>query len=314
MNFMKNLPYQKFDNPQVHEDLKQLAIQWATYNHPLARQAIIYAMTLYMQSLRGTQLVVSRELSDELAQTDLQNFTADDLVIMWPSMEIYFEDPALPTIAWFVKDKEYADSCTKYLGMPYELACEDHFGFEWYDTLGTGYTCQLGRSLLNAWMAGGDIPTMKGMIPNDPEEAALQKKLFMLLAKLFIYCSLPQYRPQAVSRKQLHHGGKAGVHNRPKRPVYIVTVPAVKYQPKARVSASSGKEVVPHRRRGYLRKLVSERFLPNKRGTFVHVRPCMVHGGTVSDHIYLAVTKGKNEATAPIKSGEQGSPTQTPTH
>lgn len=299
--FEKNILYPDFKDAETQRRIRDMV----TWEEQQANVALIYMMTMMVQTVRGTQLVVSKELSDELDEVDLQNFKAEDLIIMFDSMEVYFEDPALPTVLWFVKNAEYRALCTKYLDADYRTASMDHYGFEYYTRDGMGFTCQLGPELVESWLTGTSLPVLPGQKQSDPDEEAFQRKMFLMLAKLFTYCSIPQYKPVAVSRNQLHCGGKAGVRNRPQRPAYRVTVPSVVHERKA-VVEHAGRVVAAHRRRGYLRKLVSERYRA-KKGTVIYIRPCMVHGGTVSDRVYVAV-KRKETENGQVRESSGGNP------
>lgn len=312
-NFEKNINYPRFDDPTTHEEMKNLAAMATrrdtTSLTSLSHTTLLYTGTMLVQCKRGVQLVVTKALSDELDHVDMQNMGPEDLVVMFPSMEIYFEDPALPTVLWFVKDAEYNRLCSEYFDVNYRTAHSDHFGFEYYLRTEQGFTCQLGTEMMRAWLSGGNLPDIPGQLHTEADEAAFQRQMFMRLAKLFTYCSIPQYAPLKTTRKQLHEGGKSGVRNRPVRPIYRVTVPSVVHpkEPAVRHSDGVGRHMAPHRRRGYLRKLVSEKFV-NKKGTVVYVRPALIHGGSARDVVYVAVNRKKEDghAVREVRGGDEG--------
>ncbi len=172
----------------------------------------------------GQQIHVQKEVSDDLLSSDFAGATLLEN-IHWPAkvMEVYFEDPRLPTIVlgkiyaavdiprWFpglhspLTEREFINVYMQEGKMPAPLAL----------------SLQLRRDMYQAFMDTGTVPAMD-MGPvnhplNDQDHAAMCFMLHLAL-KVFAFAATQHGRPQTIGRKQMQHGGKPGVAGRPNRP------------------------------------------------------------------------------------------------
>lgn len=284
MKYLKNIPYPNFSNREM---------LFAHLN--LIGDVGHLIMSLYVQTKRGVQLHVTKELTDELADVDIKGITAEDIVPMFPSMELYFEDKELPTMLFYQRDQNFFDLVSDYMGKTYtEEKKSGSFCLEYYTDDTTLHATHLVDDMLNKWLQGDPAPTMPGY-ENDIEYDDTSRQFFFLIIKLLLYISIPRYEPVEISKKQLRHEGKPGVKGRPRTKIYRVSVPS---RPSSQTRSSDagdlGGAISPHRRRGHLRALKSEKFT-KKKGTFIYIRPTTIHGGSLNDHIYIARTTERKD-------------------
>ena len=95
MKFLKNLDYTEVQddnwrfygnyllNPKNYDDPTQATLTMVSF------------ISKRYHALWGEQIVVDKKVSDDLAQTDLEDITFEDLPILNESLEFYFEDPKL---------------------------------------------------------------------------------------------------------------------------------------------------------------------------------------------------------------------------
>ena len=226
---------------------------------------------------RGTQVHVARNVSSDLIATDFSGTASvEDVPWLDKVVEVYFEDPKLPTILcmkttpeelheWFpeitfsLKNEEYI-TCLMQEGGKLEDAklLSLQLKGDMYDSfLSTGTTEKMETGLLSSEL-------------NIHDNAILCYMLHLVL-KVFTFASIPIYKPTPLSRKQMHYGGKPGVHDRPERPaVHITYVPKVLH--KLPENNPTGEEHDFKGRRGHIRWFIHERFV-HKKGTWIYVPP-----------------------------------------
>ena len=285
MKYLKNIPYPNFSN-------KDLLFE---YLNAIGDDGYML-MSSYVQTKRGILLHVSKELSDEMAEVDIsKDICGADIVPMFPSMEVYFEDAEIPTMLFYRRDQNFLDLVTTYL----ETTCMTTEGMgafclDYYTNDSTLHATHLWGEMLDKWLQGEPAPTMPGY-DNDIEYDNTSRQFFFLITKILLYISIPRYKPEEIWKKQLHHGGKPGVKGRPKTKIYRVSVPSHSGgSDRHGTTGDSGGTVSPHRRRGHLRSLKSEKFT-KKKGQIIYIRPTTIHGGSLNDHIYIArTTEGKD--------------------
>jgi hypothetical protein len=298
--YSRYIPYLPFlENRQgVHQALSMLV-------ETKQRPAMILAAAQCAQVLRGSSILVSKALSDELQETDLKNITHADIVLLHSSMELCFEDHSLPAMLFYRKDKDYYSTVNRYMAPIVELepGHMDSLCLDYYDTTGYCHTVQLPEALVDTWLQGDRIPTIPGFEIEDDRTDDTTRNFFLLAVKVFIYCSIPEYAPQRIKalggqiRKAQLDGKK-----RPASRVFYATLPSkIVPVPAPTRTVSSGRSVAPHRRRGYLRRLTDERYKA-KRGQMIYVRPCLVRGGGVAGNIYHAVERKDDNDTSRILS------------
>ena len=288
MQTVKDIPYLDFKHPRTTGLLMEMCLK------PETVPAVISAMPMYVQTKRGVQLRVEKKLTDELQETDLKDIRVEDLCLMFPSMEIYFEDPAIPTVLLYRKDLDYQNLVKEYMKpVAFEFGrcdsvCLDHYAGMY------NFTVQLPPEMMDAWLREEltDAPVMPGFIKNDEYEEQTKRFLFRLVAKVLLYASIPEYRALEVRGTDINvrKWGKPGFMNRPRTKVFRINAPTVVYTGRDHVEYDGTGTTVPHRRRGHLRRLTSEKFKA-KRGTIIFIRPCLIHGGSLDDRIYMVRKK-----------------------
>lgn len=282
--YAKNIQY-----PDVRE-LSQIE-RVAQLNPTVAEEASI----LFHQYTSGIQLIVQKPLSDELAFVDMEDIEYSDIV--WPAscIEFYFEDLKIPTV---LLEAIAPDNPTPFKDKQvYNMTIDGHefsHGVRMmYQSKEHVHLLTLSSEKVRTWLK---METAFVSPDTDykvlPDESILRKYLFQLLVKILLYISIPQYKSIPITKKQLlNKGGKPGVKNRPKRPIYrAIYVPTVHYKKEnteQQVSDGTGIQKSPHRRRGHFRILRDERYT-NKRGEVVYVRPSLIHGGSTEDKLYIA--------------------------
>lgn len=238
----------------------------------------------------GTQFIVQKELSDELSLVDFDNAAFEGLSWPAPSIEFYYEDPALASIivqcsrsdgllielARSIWGKAYAARVPEWglVGAPSLAAvCDNadaptsctviHDAFEWHRALESGKCeCTVDNGLV-------------GLSTSDAE-AREQHRLLNLSLKVLAYSGIPQFRPTPVTRKQMGRGPKAGVCGRPERPAFrTVYLPRIVRQSHGDGSAVGGAGREFRGRRGHIRHLRSE-FYKHKKGTWIYIPPVEV--------------------------------------
>lgn len=224
----------------------------------------------------GTQMHVAKEVSDDLQATDFSNASKiENVPWIAPVVEVYFEDPLLPTILvmktnptllqkWFpqlevdLEDTEYITALMQ----------------EGSDELTSKMlSIQLKPSMYEAFLNNAEVPDMKyGFYSSALSEVDNNVMCYMihLVLKVFAFSSIPTYKPVSITRKQMNKGGKPDVKGRPFRPaVRTAYLPNVI---SASISTGTGTEREFHGRRGHIRWYNDDRFV-NKKGTWDFIQP-----------------------------------------
>lgn len=291
MNYLKNIPYlseEDCTNP-TEGLLRSLQHNFGS-SHLFTKGQMGLAEEIHMRYFRsqvaitvrhkkeGVQWVVPAGLMEELGHVDLVGLTFED--VPWPAMsiEFYFEDKGTPTVLFQVKikgvnlDQPKGELFVMYYPHPLKddpqaIAVEEDELRQFFKTGTTDYLSMVSNAV--------------------PGRLDVQQSASYLVTclKLLLLAGTPQYAPQKISRKVLEHGGRAGVNNRPRRPVYrFLTLPHI-IGLSEHSGAGSGGTVSPHFRRGHFRMLRSEVFT-QKKGQIVYVRPALIHGGNESMPTY----------------------------
>lgn len=237
---------------------------------------------------RGSQLQVQKEVSDDLLASDfpLSSRIQD---IIWPAecVELYFEDPAIPTI---LLGKIIPDELpSMFPGLHADLQASEYVSAMIQEGTGMGskyLNIQLRPEQYDAFMLAGEVDTMKdkgiGVFThdlNDQDHASLCI-LIHLAMKVFAFASIPHLKPVPISRKSMRFGGKPDVRGRPPRPASrVLYLPNVQYEYAGGGGGASGEHRAFHGRRGHFRFFHSERFV-NKRGLWTLIRPVPAKDGT----------------------------------
>lgn len=290
MNYLKNIPFLSeaacaSDSGALAELLKTTAAKFgiksmADLKNAYERDLAVQIHARYYEGLikitrrhrkEGVQWVVPSGLVSELAQVDLDGLTFED--VPWPatSIEFFFEDKDTPTILLQVKIKglnlDQPKSELFLMYYPHPLKDDPQ-------------AVAVEEDELQQFFRTGTTDYLKMVTDAVPGKLDVHQSAAYLVSclKLLLLAGTPQYAPQKVNRKELAHGGRAGVNNRPKRPVYrFLTLPHI-VGLSERSEGHFGVSVVPHFRRGHFRMLRNERYT-QKRGQIVYVRPSLIHGG-----------------------------------
>jgi hypothetical protein len=152
------------------------------------------------------------------------------------------------------------------------------------------YSGAFEEKVFNDWIAKVNNPLLKTSPTISNEMTDFGRDLIKLIAKIFLYISIPKYKVIPITKNQLHREGKPCVNNRPARPIYrVIYVPHEINLNKQNITEHGDGIKAPHFRRGHFRMLRNERF--KKQGELIFVRPCMIHGGSLKDNIYVARKK-----------------------
>jgi hypothetical protein len=250
-----------------------------------------------VQMAYGKQLHVSKQVSDDLLATDFTEASKIENV-PWPatSVEVYFEDPLLPTILVM---KSSPDELEKLLRLDLsELKSEEYItalmqagNDVWGDTQ---LNLQLNPPLYETFLNEGEVPPMNqdavfSSALNEQDNFTLCYMLHLAL-KVFVFSSIPTYKPISIGRKQMSHGGKPGVKKRPDRPAVRVD-----YLPKViqerRLSIPSDESHTFKGRRGHIRYYKSDVFV-NRKGTWDFLPPVAnPHTGKYPERSVIRVRK-----------------------
>ena len=292
MNAVKDPPYLAFDD-HVVKNLMMGCVR--------ARRTdvVLVAMPLYVQSKRGVRLRVEKSVTDELKETNLTDITPEDVIVIWSSCEIYFEDPQLPTILFYVKDQEFKRITSNYFNIEVTYDHVDSRCMDYYTEDGFCHTLRLPVDMMREWLNNTEshMPTIEGFVPESKEENEYKRYLFRLCAKIFLLASIPEYQPKEIvgPDRNIRRWGKAGFKHRPDRRVLQISLPS---HPSRHVptGATTGSTKAPHRRRGSLHRLVDDRYV-HKKGQLIYVRPCLIHGGSLEDKMYIIRRPNDTERT-----------------
>jgi hypothetical protein len=235
----------------------------------------VFCHTAYRQW--GAQIRVQKEVSDDMLQTDLGNTTMDE--IPWPAkaVEMFFEDPALPTLALAKLTVPEIEKMIPGLTIAPHATNPSHWIYEPRVIL----CINLVESIWDQVLFKDERFHMEKATPLDNEEDQVLKEALRLAIKVFAYASLPRYKPVPVTEITKKMGGKPGFRDRPKRPalrvVYLPSVhtvlPETNHEP-----TGQGKTHAFKGRRGFFRTFRHERYTV-MRGKRIFVAPIVVDKG-----------------------------------
>lgn len=223
----------------------------------------------------GVQMHVTKQVSDDLQESDFSDAaTVENVPWMAPVIEVYFEDPLLPTILvmkttpdmlrkWF-PDIEIDLEATEYITALMQSGTGEN---------ATQLSLQLKPSMYKAFLTKGETPDMQyGLLSSalSQTDNCTMSYMLHLVLKVFAFASIPVHKPVPITRKQMTHGGKPDVKGRPERPAFRTS-----YLPKVivtKVSDHTGEGREFHGRRGHIRWYYDERFV-NRKGTWDFIQP-----------------------------------------
>lgn len=226
----------------------------------------------------GSQMHVSKEVSDDLQATDFSEASKiENVPWIAPVVEVYFEDPSLPTILvmkthpallqeWFPQLDVDLES-TEYITALMQEGSDE--------LTSKMLSIQLKPSMYDAFLNNAEVPDMQhGYFSSALSEVDNNVMCYMiqLVLKVFAFSSIPAYKPVSITRKQMTKGGKPDVKGRPVRPAFRTSyLPKVISQP-VHTDTGTGTEREFHGRRGHIRWYSNERFV-NKKDTWDFIKP-----------------------------------------
>lgn len=245
----------------------------------------------------GVQMQVSKQVSDDLIATDFGPASrVENVPWIAPVVEVYFEDPILPTIL-------VMKTTPKKLQEWFPMLEVELFRDEYINALmqesgekieAKQLSLQLAPEMYDEFLLTAQTPPMKSGIFSVPlSESDNEVICFMLhlVLKTFAFASIPHFKPIPLTRKQMTMGGKAGVKERPNRPSLRIT-----YLPKI-ITPFVTKDIIPsggkefRGRRGHIRWYNSERFT-HRKGTWDMISPVKdPHTGEYPKRMILKVRK-----------------------
>lgn len=255
---------------------------------------------------------VEKDLTDELCDTQMKSIMPEDVVPLFDSMEFVFQDDRYPRILFYVKRPEYLEKINRLVKEVTVIS--DHktaYCMSYYTKDGISHMLNLPPVSLSGWLNGDtDLPLLPGCAVDDEHsQNELKRQLFTMIVKVMLYASIPIYKPVevGVDNRGMTRSDKGafGMPTPGCKRAFIIRPPTIKLRDMAGYVPRNKGEKSPHRRVGHFNTLRSERY-KNKRGQLVYVRPCFIHGGTVSDHIYEIRKRGDDGRDGGIQKAEGG--------
>lgn len=309
MNIIKNIDYPDFDYYFSKINGNNIEICNAVKNY--FYQQFSELSLFWLQKNHGIRLYVEKNVTDMLNKTEMLNISYDDIKFPAKSIEFFFEDKNLPTILFgnrtslidsaksLIKKidtnkKVYArglstiDDNSEIEGINLLFMHPFENNVQLFHTTGASSLKKLLLGELKIIDLSEHFAHGLPKYDHDKEVEKLTISLIAMVIKILLYISIPQYKAIPITDKALKREGKAGVKNRPNRPLSrVIYVPSVVNINKKSSSTETGDAKSPHFRRGHFRMLRDEKFT-NKQGQLIFVKPCLIHGGSLQDKLYVA--------------------------
>lgn len=228
-----------------------------------------------VQQKVGIQMQVTKEVSDDLQETDFSSAAKiENVPWMAPAVEVYFEDPLLPTILVM---KTTPDMLRQWFPkLEIGLVSEEYITAlmqSGKDEGATQLSLQLKPEMYEAFLSDAVTPDMEQGLFSSALTAQDNNTMCYMLhlaLKVFAFASIPVYKPIPITRKQMTCGGKPDVKGRPDRPSFRTAYLPKVITNKHTISDGDGREF--HGRRGHIRWYQDERYV-NKKGTWDFIQP-----------------------------------------
>ena len=246
---------------------------------------------LLIQAAEGAQMWVSKDVSDDLQAADLDPEEIRFEEVEWPSnrMEVYFEDPQVPTfLAVNTCDKEHYAALTRLTKLKPEqdvVSEERYISVIAADTEDSVLSFTYETEEVDRFATGStpDVAPGHSLVSARLEEDEVERfrQLTVLLFKVLLLASSEGHEIRRTREKPTKkQGGKPGFKNRPTTDRLIV-----EYLPRhhAERRKAAAKEAGKHKfngRRGHWRRFNSP-FFVNKKGTKRFIFPIPGPDGTV---------------------------------
>lgn len=236
-------------------------------------------------SKRGVQMRVTKEVSDDMLLTDMGNVGFHEVPWVAPSVEVFWEDPTLPTILLARANRLELESTVRgrlnhLIPLPVErvmvrMDCQSPDGQKVLTEVLKEDTWEA------AFIRGEQTEALQGSLPINPQEARALRFMMGLAFKVFAYASLPRYAPEKVVAPITRAmGGKPGYMGRPMRPALrIIYLPSVHTVVKHEEGSNGGPYIGRsfNGRRGHFRTYRHERY-QTMRGVRQFIAPIRVSG------------------------------------
>jgi len=264
MKFSKNIDYREMQDGEwksYYANLEYAVKNWMSKTDAHIGLCSFFSKRYHVKF--GEQIVVQKEVSDDLNQTDLQEITFEELPVLNESLEFYFEDPKLGT---FLLNFASPGQLMTAVGGKFPSDFK-------YNRLGIlCYANQEDNGVLT-FHIGGNIckQTLKEHLKDETLSEAID--MAFLCFKVLIYASIPKLTPQRITKKQLKFGGKPKVKGRPNLPINRVV-----YLPRAEIMRGQGITEDTSRvnnfygRRGFMRTYRHDRYKKMK-GKIQYIPP-----------------------------------------
>lgn len=261
----------------------------------------------------GAQMWVAKEVSDDLQASDIDDPDFGDIV--WPHehLEVYFEDPALPSfLLQHGARLALKDHFCKLAKLPLDSMQVEPSEEEGYadhgqlvDLLvqtpeGAIASVTLSHKDMNSYASGGDVPdfhasNQRQQLLNtdlDPAEELELRKLALLAFKVLLFATSEGFEPRTTDEQPTKkQGGKAGYKDRPRTKRLIVEYLPHHRVAKKKAAAEARGSHAFRGRRGHWRVYRHDRYKA-MRGVRQFIPPVLGPDGTIPSRQFR-VTKPK---------------------
>lgn len=224
---------------------------------------VSFCSRLYHEKF-GEQIVVQKDVSDDLIKTDFHQIQIDEIPYLNDSLEFYFEDPKLGT---FLLTNSSVGKLIDKLKMEIVSPVKKKF---------VSFLCssdECGESLVLLPIEGNVSRTD---LVSDVNERCGDRDIadmVLLCFKVLIYASIPKLKPKRISKKELRFGGKPKVKGRPHLPINrVVYLPREQIIDGQGMTERTGKKYNFYGRRGFMRTYRHERYT-KMRGKIQYMPP-----------------------------------------
>jgi len=265
MKFLKNLDYTDVQD-ETWESFFEM-VRYAADNYMSKTDAHLQLNSFFSKRYHvkfGEQIVVQKEVSDDLDKTDLQEITFEELPLLNESLEFYFEDPKLGT---FLLNLASPEQLLTAVGGEFKAPDLK------YSRAGIiCYANQKDEGVLTFRIRGNICKqTLKEHI-NDESPSEIIDMAFLCF-KVLIYASIPKLKPQRATKKQLKFGGKPKVKGRPNLPINrVVYLPRAEIMSGQGITEDTGRVNNFYGRRGFMRTYRHDRYKKMK-GKIQYIPP-----------------------------------------
>jgi hypothetical protein len=250
-------------------------------------------LTVLLQAHYGAQLWVSKEVSDDLQCADIDPAEIKFADVDWPfpRLEVYFQDPEIPTLlASNFTNAEQRTVIEKLLKKPLHVTERERailqastsrlLHVQTEDTESSVVSLTYTADDVDKFAGGADFPPAIPMerhvgwaVDMNANEKSELRRLTLLFYKVLLLAGSEGHTIRRTNQKPTRaEGGKPGLRNRPSHERLIV-----EYLPRHRKERKKDAETQGQKhkflgRRGHWRKFRSERFV-NKRGLRMFIYP-----------------------------------------